>query len=261
MEPLIGSPALASLANANVLLAFDFDGTLAPIVDDPASAAVPQTTRRLLAQVSQIFPCAVISGRTEAELSRLLSGVTVWYAIGNRYLDLPEQMASRYDAVRTWLPVLSARLAAFEGISVEDKGAALALHYRGAADGARAQEAIRAAAESLRGVRLIPGKQVVNLVPQDAAHKGAAVDRLRVQLGCEKALYVGDDGTDEDAFGMGPEVVGVRVGAAENSLARYCLRDRDEVDDLLARLLSMSSRSARRPEAIAQRRPSGRPPV
>src|SRR4051812_8847832 len=103
MEPLLGSSLLASFANADVLLAFDFDGTLAPIVDDPASAALPASTRRLLARVSQLYPCAVISGRSEGDLARLLAGVTVWYVIGNRFLDAPDAVARRSDEVRTWM--------------------------------------------------------------------------------------------------------------------------------------------------------------
>jgi trehalose 6-phosphate phosphatase len=241
MEPLLSSAVLSKLGAADVLLAFDFDGTLAPIVDDPSSATMRTTTRRLLAQVAQRYPCAVISGRTEHEVMRLLDGVTVWYVIGNRYLEPPEVIERRCSEVQGWLPVLKHRLLGLEGISIEDKGASLAIHYRRAADRERAREEIGAATALLGGARAIAGKEVVNVLPA-GADKGAAVDRVRRQLGCELAVYVGDDSTDEDAFAAGPSVLGVRVGHAEGSAARYCLRDQEQIDELFERLLSLRPR-------------------
>ena len=128
MEPLLSSRVLSTLGTAEVLLAFDFDGTLAPIVDDPSAAAMRTTTRHLLAQVAQVYPCAVISGRTEQEVMRLLGGVTVWYVIGNRFLEPPEVIEHRCREVQGWLPLLHRELTGLEGISIEDKGASLAIH-------------------------------------------------------------------------------------------------------------------------------------
>jgi trehalose 6-phosphate phosphatase len=241
MESLLSSAVLSTLGTADVLLAFDFDGTLAPIVDDPSAAAMRTTTRRLLAQVAQRYPCAVISGRAEQDVMRLLDGVTVWYVIGNRYLEPPEVVERRCNEVQGWLPILRHELHGMEGIAIEDKGASLAVHYRRAVDREQARQAIRAAATMLAGVRAVAGKEVVNLLPA-GADKGAAVDRVRRQLGCELAMYVGDDGTDEDAFSAGPSVLGVRIGHAANSAARYCLRDQDQMDELFERLLSLRAR-------------------
>jgi trehalose 6-phosphate phosphatase len=261
MQPLLGSSLLASLADADVLLAFDFDGTLAPIVDDPAAASLPASTRRLLARISPLYPCAVVSGRSEEELSRLLAGVTVWYAIGNRFLDPPDAVERRREEVRGWIPQVAAQLSGLAGISLENKGAALAIHYRAALDAAKAQEAIWTAAEMLGHVRVIPGNCVVNLLPWGSADKGAAVERLRKMLACKTVLYVGDDTTDEDAFAIGGEVVGVRVGQSEASRAQYYLRSRDEVDELLERLLALRDRASRAPERMAQRKPGSRTAV
>ncbi|MFL5294724.1 MAG: trehalose-phosphatase [Myxococcales bacterium] len=257
MEPLLSSRVLSTLGTAEVLLAFDFDGTLAPIVDDPSSAAMRTTTRHLLAQVAQVYPCAVISGRTEQEVMRLLGGVTVWYVIGNRFLEAPEVVERRCREVQSWLPLVQRELTGLEGISIEDKGASLAIHYRHAVDRDRAREAIGNVARLLESARAVAGKEVVNLLPA-GANKGAAVDRVRRQLGCEVAIYVGDDGTDEDVFAAGPSVLGVRVGPAADSAARYCLRDQGQVDELLERLLSLRAPRATLRESSRHGRAAGR---
>src|SRR2546423_15552411 len=85
--------------------------------------------------------------------------------------------------------------------------------------------------------------------PRDgtAARIGRA-DRLRAQVGCELALYVGDDGTDERAFAAGPAVVGVRVGSPGNSAARFYLRGQEEIDDLLESLVALRARKTIPPE-------------
>ena len=254
MEPILSSQVLESLAAADVLLAFDFDGTLAPIVSDPASAAMRGSTRRLLAQAAQLYPCAVISGRPEADVLRLLGGVTVWYVIGNRALQPPEQAQRLAEVVDGWRPVLRDRLAGHAGVAIEDKGVSLAIHYRHAADRERARLAIQATATLLQNVRVLQGKEAVNLLPADGPDKSVALERVRTPLGCPRALYVGDDAGDEDVFAMGPSVIGVRVGAANNSAARWYLHDQEEVDALLDRLVALRKRKPLCPERV--RRPA-----
>ncbi|HEY5678057.1 MAG TPA: trehalose-phosphatase, partial [Myxococcales bacterium] len=222
---------------------------LAPIVADPALAAMRPCTRHLLAQTAQLYPCAVISGRPEEDVLRLLGGVTVWYVIGNRALQPPDEVARLSAQVGGWHARLNSALAGLPGVSIEDKGVSLAIHYRKAAEHERAVAAIRRAAADLSEARLIPGKEVINLLPLGGPDKGVALARVRAQLGCAAALYVGDDRTDEDVFAL-PEVVGVRVGAALDSAARYQVRDQDEVDDLLERLVALRPRRTLRQEAM-----------
>jgi trehalose 6-phosphate phosphatase len=256
MEPILSTGTLEGIARSDALLAFDFDGTLAPIVDDPAHAEMRSSTRRLLARAAQLYPCAVISGRPEADVLRLLGGVTVWYVIGNRALQPPNQLEGLAGQVSAWRAALADRLARLSGISIEDKGISLAVHYRHCTDRERACAAIMEAAALLRNVRVIRGKDVVNLLPEGAPTKGTALDRLRKQLGCAATLYVGDDRTDEDVFAL-DGIVSVRVGADAQSSARFHIADQLEVDDLLERLVTLRHHPARRPEAVW--RPPPRP--
>jgi trehalose 6-phosphate phosphatase len=141
--------------------------------------------------------------------------------------------------VGRWRRQLSRRCGDIPGVWIEDKTWSLAVHYRGAARRAEARSAIVAAAAGFSGARIVHGKQVVNLVQHDAADKGAALDEIRRQLGCDTAVYVGDDVTDEDVFALGRPVLSIRVGRSRSSRASWYVRRQSEIDELLAALLAM----------------------
>jgi trehalose 6-phosphate phosphatase len=195
----------------------------------------------------------VLSGRPEQDVLRLLAGVTVWYVIGNRGLHPPPALERLTTDVGRWERALSNRLARIEGILIENKGVSLAVHYRRAAERERARAAIAEAAAMLGRVRVVQGKEVVIFLPEDGPDKGRSLERVRAQLGCASALYVGDDETDEDAFRL-EGVTGVRVGAREGSAARYFVNDQEEIDDLLEQLALARPRAQRRPEAAPRSR-------
>jgi trehalose 6-phosphate phosphatase len=253
MQPILSSNVLHSLAEQDALLAFDFDGTLAPIVDDPTAPAMRPATRHLLAQVAQLYPCVVVSGRPEQDVMRLLSGVTVWYVLGNRGLYPPPALERVSADVARWQAVLTDRLAPLQGVLIENKGVSLAVHYRRAAEHERAREQIVSAAALLGGARVVQGKEVVNFFPLDAPDKGTCLQKVRGYLGCGATLYVGDDETDEPAFRL-EGVTGVRVGRAEASAARYFVDDQEEIDDLLEQLVSARPHAQRAPETTRRSR-------
>jgi trehalose 6-phosphate phosphatase len=238
---------LAAFAGPDTLFAFDFDGTLAPIVANPARARLRAPTRKLLARLAQVRPCAVISGRSLADLVPRLAGLELELLVGNHgaeWHDTP--IASLVQMpVRAWRRALHARLAGMPGVVIEDKGRSLAVHYRAAPDPVAAGRRVHAEARGLPSVRLVPGKRVLNLVPAQAPHKGEAlVDACR-RLGCTSALFLGDDVTDEDVFRMRRppiKLLGVRVGRSVKSKAPFFVRGQDEVDQLLRRLLTLTAR-------------------
>lgn len=231
---------LVEFASANVLLAFDYDGTLAPIVPDPPRARMRPKTRRLLAAVARRYPCVVISGRARHDLVRCVGSVPVWHLSGNHGLEPWGQNTTYPAQVREWVRHLKRRLAPYSGVVIEDKTYSVTVHYRQASDQRRARRAITRAVESLRGARSLGGKHALNLVPQDAPHKGIALERARRLLACDAAIYVGDDDTDEDAFNAArPErLLGIRIGARRYSRARYILRNQEEIDRVLEILIA-----------------------
>ena len=235
------APTLARFAASNVLLAFDYDGTLAPIVAKPGKARMRARTRRLLTEVALRYPCVVISGRSRADVARRVDMVPAWLVSGNHGVE-PWGQSARYAAqVRKWVRHLDTRLAAHQGVDIEDKRYSVAIHYRRSTNKPGAIRAIEDAVRSLKGTRMIAGKQSVSLVPEDAPHKGVALERARRLLGCDTAVYIGDDETDEDAFAAGPpnRLLSIRVGTTAPSRAAYRLKDQRDIDALLERLLRL----------------------
>jgi trehalose 6-phosphate phosphatase len=238
---------LAEIAAANALLAFDYDGTLSPVVSDPKEATMRRATADLLERVANAYPCVIISGRAQEDVLRRVEGTGVFEVIGNHGLEPWAWPNTHVDRVRGWRRSLERRLAVLPGVVIEDKAFSLAVHYRQSPGRNTARLAIVRAAADLDGVRLIGGKCVVNLAPRDAPHKGTALQTVREQFGCDMALYVGDDETDEDVFALDdPGLLSVRVGPRRTSRARYYVRDQRSVDLLLAQLLELREEIWRR---------------
>jgi trehalose 6-phosphate phosphatase len=236
---------LAQFAWSNVLLAFDFDGTLAPIVADRDEARVRTRTQQLLERVCRLYPCAIISGRSRDDVKRRLSGLRLRQIVGNHGLEPgagEPAFARQVAAVR---PQLERALRRHPGVDIEDKRFSLAIHYRRSRRKRDARRAIHeAVAELAPTMRITPGKLVVNVLPARAPHKGDALLRLRASEGADTAVYVGDDVTDEDVFQIDQpgRLLSIRVGRSQSTSAGYYLRDQREVDRLLAVLAKLRAR-------------------
>ena len=239
---------LDQFAGQNVLVAFDYDGTLAPIAATPEAAHMRESTRAWFRRVSDAFPTAVISGRAQADIDARLDGFSVLVVSGNHGIEPWEARETFREQAAGWSAVLTDRLPALPGVWIEDKQFSIAVHYRRVADPAAARRAIVSAAASLADGRIVPGKRVVNVVPTGAPHKGGALEMARKALGCDAAIYVGDDETDEDVFAMEPQwpLLTVRVGARQASRARLHLRGQREIDGLLELLATARQRDTRR---------------
>jgi trehalose 6-phosphate phosphatase len=234
---------LRRFAVSRVILAFDFDGTLAPIVRDPECACMRRTTRLLLCKLASIRTCVVISGRSRADLRNKLAGTGIHYLIGNHGAEPWEGAERVRGEVRQWERVLAKELPDLPGLWIENKRVSLTVHYRQCRWKTKARTAIAQAALSLSGVRLVGGKEAVSIVSQGAPHKGTALKTEVVRLKCDRALYVGDDETDEDVFAIKDERLSlftIRVRRKTDSLADYYLRSQEEMDELLRVLLHLS---------------------
>jgi trehalose 6-phosphate phosphatase len=226
------------------LLVLDYDGTLSPIVSDPARAAMRDRTAALLAQLAQRQPVAVLSGRSRADLLGRLLGIPLAGIIGNHGAEPDDptgQEAQLRSVVAGWRAALADVPALVEGAVIEDKGLSLSVHYRSTPDPAAAGRRLRRILGHLAGARLVGGKRVFNLLPASAPNKGTAFEQLRALHGRGLALFVGDDLTDEDVFRRcrcTSGALGIRVGRSATSAARYYLRDQSEIDALLEALLT-----------------------
>lgn len=238
-----GRHALDTFTQPETLVALDYDGTLAPITDDPFRACMQAATRQLLIRLAQRRPSVILTGRSRRDALRLMDGVDGIEIIGNHGMESAHTSSiALLDRVARWKTILIERIAGAEGVSLEDKGYSLSLHYRLAPDPLRAAAFAHAIAVPLPQARLVGGKCVLNIVPVDAPDKGSALLQELRRTGSPRALFVGDDVTDEDVFRLDrPEqILSVRVGRSANSRARYFLHDRDEVDQLLAYLAPLA---------------------
>lgn len=246
-----GEAALAVLLRQRPLLAFDFDGTLAPIVPRPGDARVPPALARCLAPLAERLPVAIVSGRAVADLRRRL-GFTPRWIIGNHGAEDGSDAATQarrravLDPLRATLQAAAGDLAE-AGVLVEDKGLSIALHDRLSRRPAQAQALVEALLAPHAGaLHLFGGKRVVNAVAADAPDKADALLALVQHSGAGTALFAGDDVNDEPVFARAPaHWLTLRIGRVDAaSQARYGLDSQAEMALLLQRLLALTEVSA-----------------
>lgn len=243
MMPLLepaGRRVLQTFARPGTLIALDYDGTLAPIAARPADAHMRPGTRELLARLCRRFPVVILTGRARGDMLRFLDRTGALEVIGSHGMETYGTTIGRFaERVARWRQALAGRIGGMDGVDIEDKRLSLAVHYRHAADGGAAQRRIEEAVSDLPGARILGGKKVINVVPSEAPNKGAALLAACERGGYTRAIYVGDDDTDEDVFRLAqPErILTVRVGAEPESAATYFVADQGEVDVMLRLLL------------------------
>ncbi len=244
-----GRSALRKLSLVRTLFAFDFDGTLAPIVPRPHAARAAIGVQRRLAQLARSALVAVISGRGLADLRERIPA-EVRHCIGNHGSEGMVE-ASGADEMRqicgAWVSQLRGFLADREGSSgiiIEDKGLTLSVHYRLAADRALAAQRLNAfVALLVPAPRVIGGKFVLNLLPPNARTKFEALVDLVQREGAERVLFVGDDQTDELVFAEAPaHWTTIRVEPDATSRARFYIDRQSDVSILLDQLLKLLRR-------------------
>jgi trehalose 6-phosphate phosphatase len=220
LERLAAEPEQAGLF-------LDFDGVLAPIVDRPEDAAAPPETRTELARlVGRYALVAVVSGRARADVKARL-GVDGVVCVGSHGLEAEpqadrwRQMLAAYAADAPWPPS-----------EIENKGLALAFHFRDRPDERAAVRELEAIAETAREEGLVAryGRKVLEVLPPVGSHKGTAVRHLLDEYGLRRALAAGDDTTDIDSFAAldGLEA-GVRVAVTSAEAPRALLDAADLV--------------------------------
>jgi trehalose 6-phosphate phosphatase len=229
---------------AVLLVATDYDGTLAPLVSEPSSAEAHRQSLvalKALAEMPQTH-IAVISGRALADLGGRFKDVDRAHLVGSHGSEFDAGFATPISSrqkellqkVETDVQRISAKT---PGTTVERKPAAIAFHYRNAQEqpAAAAVEELLKSVHGQHNVFVRHGKKVVELsvVRTD---KGIALQSLRQRVGASVVICIGDDVTDEDAFATltGPDI-GIKVGEGSTA-AKYRLPTTLDVARLLADL-------------------------
>lgn len=242
-----GDLALAAVMARHPVLGFDFDGTLAPLVERPPLARITDETADRLRALAVRHPVVIISGRAVADLAPRLGDIAIAGITGNHGLEpwgATPEIEARVDG---WAQAISERFGRVPGLEIEHKRWSLTVDYRHVPDLEQTGRQLAHFARHLPGCRVLGGRHAdLNLAPAGEHHKGTALARHLELLGRDAAMYVGDDRTDEDAFGQPlPCLLSVRVGQKAGSLAQYFLTEQPEIDQLLDRLLAFPSAPAR----------------
>jgi trehalose 6-phosphate phosphatase len=256
------APLRTDPARAAILL--DIDGTLSPIVDHAADAHVPEGTRQILIEVAKRYGVvACVSGRRASEARAMVSIGTISYlgSHGAELLRTGWTEPALDPGVEDW----TRRIREFgreadtadlrrRRVRIEDKGAIVAFHWRGAPDEAAARAAIDALAARAgeAGLRTHWGRKVLEVRPPVKLDKGAGIISFLEGADVDVALYVGDDATDVDAFRGLTQLVdegrlkrAIRVGvssaetpSAVSEEADLIVEGTDGVRELLAVLIA-----------------------
>ena len=215
-------------------LFLDYDGTLTPIVDNPAEARLDPAMHAALEQLAARHTVALVSGRDLQALQAFVGLESVYYA-GSHGFEIVgpggvhrcnEEAEAGLDALAAAVEELDDALAAVEGTLLERKRFALAVHYRSTPEDQIEQ--VRAAVDEVLErhpqLRCGPGKCVFELQPDVAWDKGRAVlwllEALSLNNGDTLPIYIGDDWTDEHAFrALEGRGVGIFVGEPDRATA------------------------------------------
>ena len=240
----------ATIQHRSLAVFLDYDGTLCPIVEDPAQAWLSESMREAIAELTHRAAVSIVSGRDRDDVERRVALPALCY-VGNHGLDIRcRERTFVHPMAREAVPVLDelerrlqARLGGIHGVVFERKRFSFAVHYRGVAQDSLpdVSGAVHAELRRFPQLRAQTGESVYDLVPAIPWHKGSAVEWILDALGSTNdvgALYLGDDDTDTDAFralaGRGISIgVGERAAMQE---ADFHLAHIDDVERFLRRL-------------------------
>jgi trehalose-phosphatase len=229
-----------------ILLMLDFDGTLAPIVENPEDATMPEEVRRLLVGMkNRGVRLVIISGRSLEDIKARVGIPDIIY-VGNHGMEIEgvPQIGWDFARARGIMNQISREgledISELQGVTVEDKDLTVSIHYRLA--GTKIIEKlmklfgdlISPLGESLRVTR---GKKVLEVRPSGVPDKGDIALHLVGLFPSSLPIYIGDDTTDEDAFRALRERGAITVLVSPEpgkTLADFYLKDPEDVRRLLA---------------------------
>lgn len=238
------------------LLALDFDGTLAKIAAAPEKAHLENSTKDLLKKLNKFFYIAIISGRSLSDIKSKVGLSSLIYS-GNHGLEW--QIGKKRKAIKinskTRKKILLIKKAfenlysTYPKIIIEDKSFGLSIHYRLLdkkliSEFLKESKKITSSFKKDNHLRVIRGKKVIEIHPDINWNKGLFLKFLLKYLEMKNhcsffVFYVGDDKTDEDAFGALPEGITVRMGGKQQSSARYFIKT-NEINKLLSCLSAIA---------------------
>ncbi|HKL36727.1 MAG TPA: trehalose-phosphatase [Salegentibacter sp.] len=240
------------LGNKKLSLFLDYDGTLTPIVNNPDEAKLLEKNKNIISELSKLIPIAILSGRDRKDLKSKVGIESVIYA-GSHGFDItgPNGLEMEHESKADILPALdqaeeelNEKLKNIDGVTVERKKYAIAVHYRNVNEDHidLVKNTVDEVLDQQDSLKKGGGKKIVELKPAINWHKGRALEWLTKHLDLDKQenyqVFVGDDLTDEDGFeAIQEDGLGIIVGAhSEKTAASYKLQDTKQVTEFLEQL-------------------------
>lgn len=252
LQAVLESLVSAYRRGDGLVLLFDYDGTLVPIVEHPRLATLAPEARRLLKRLAgRPRVClGILSGRAVDDLKQMARLPNVYYA-GVSGLEIEAfgvrlvhpQACGAEKQIATLAEHLRALVASFPGAWVENKRLGLTVHYRGANPGIvpALKSQVRAVLDPLADqLRSVPGPMAIEITPKLGWTKGTAVRTILQQLGGDRGVvvYAGDGANDVEALEVVAAGGGFALGVGSEAppTAQYRLPDHVALWRFLTRL-------------------------
>jgi len=246
------------LAQKDVFVFLDYDGTLTPIVATPDLAVLSEEMRKVVRELSSCYKVSIVSGRATDDVQSKVQISGIFYAGSHGfeivYPDGKVKVNEEAQAIRRVIDVvhqeLSNDLKDVKGALVEHVKYTISAHYRLVSDEdfPKVKEAVEDILSEHTNLRKTNGKKVFELRPKIDWHKGKAVEWILNDLGYQPhkhlAIYIGDDVTDEDAFAaLKDKGFGILVAdTPRESQAAYMIKDTQDVKRVLEFLIEMKQK-------------------
>jgi alpha,alpha-trehalase len=235
----------------------DYDGTLTPIVEDPSQAFLPEKTKRLIKELSEHWTVVIMSGRALDDVRKLVGLKNLVYAGSHGFNIAGPEKSFHEELGERFLPSLDraekelqAVVKDLDGVHIERKPFAIAVHYRQAKEAILPELEKRVDEVDGHYSELVKttGKKIFELRPKADWDKGKALlyllEKLHISDSRAVPLYIGDDTTDEDAFrAVADRGIGILVADHDQpTYARYVARNPDEVAAFLQELVKLAEK-------------------
>ncbi len=243
------------LAQKDVFVFLDYDGTLTPIVATPDLAVLSDDMRKIVKELSVCTKVSIVSGRATDDVQSKVQINGIFYAGSHGFeivdpdgeIKINEEAQAIRGIIDTVHEKLSEVLTGVKGALVENVKYTISVHYRLVSDGdfSKVDEAVKNILTEYPNLRKTSGKKVFELRPRIDWHKGKAVEWILKCLDYNSdkhlAIYIGDDVTDEDAFAaLKGKGFGILVAdTPRSSKAAYMIKDTQDVKKVLEFLIQV----------------------
>lgn len=228
----------------DLIIFLDFDGTLAPIVENPPDAKILPCIKDTIEILTSKFQIYIISGRSRLDVKEKV-GISNCKFVGAHGFDMSEihsqEIVSQdvLNMIQDVFEQFKKEFGSIEGVILENHHFTLTIHYRKVKDISIHEhlfEKVKKIMINYHNLKITFGKMVIEIRPKIDWNKGKAVEKILQEQSNKFSIYLGDDITDEDAFKYlkdSNKGIGILIGDKKETNAFYSLQDPHHVSKFL----------------------------